>query len=145
MGILERICWLCFDFLWKGKLECFGNHLAHWQLLAKPEHMGGWGLKHLGSFSMALAAKSLCNCYHIYCSWSYHDADHTVRDLSQSFFIIRVSVPHDDHRLIHTKAARLFRGNNNETTLVRWSPLHDLFWDMCSCLGSLSGFSRAVS
>jgi hypothetical protein len=38
-----------------------GYHLAHWQLVARPKHQGGWGLKQLLPFGKALAAKILWN------------------------------------------------------------------------------------
>lgn len=45
-------------FIWKGGKKTSGYHLANWQSLAKPKEAGGWGIKHLEWFALALAAKT---------------------------------------------------------------------------------------
>lgn len=60
-GVLEKIRRLLYDFLWRGNSDNVGFHLARWQLLAKPKHEGGWGLKQIYLFGKSLAAMSSWN------------------------------------------------------------------------------------
>jgi hypothetical protein len=57
-SILHRIQLLISRFIWKGGKKTSGYHLANWQSLAKPKEAGGWGIKHLEWFALALAAKT---------------------------------------------------------------------------------------
>lgn len=37
-------------------------HFAAWDSLSKPKALGGWGIKQLGAFNIALCAKSMWRC-----------------------------------------------------------------------------------
>jgi hypothetical protein len=43
-------------FGWGGRKE-FGIHLCSWVHLAKPKHLGGWGLKNLFLFNRGISNK----------------------------------------------------------------------------------------
>jgi hypothetical protein len=43
----------------KKKKKKKSYHLCNWQTIARPKHLGGWGLCNLSGFSSALAANSL--------------------------------------------------------------------------------------
>ena len=58
VSVLYKICKLIFYFLWMGGGKIDGIHLYSWETLAKPKHLGGWGIKHISWFSQSLAAKS---------------------------------------------------------------------------------------
>jgi hypothetical protein len=44
-GVLDKICKLCFQFLWAGKTFPGGIHLASWKSIVIPKEAGGWGFK----------------------------------------------------------------------------------------------------
>jgi hypothetical protein len=56
--ILQRIRQLVFSFLWSGSNKKKKFHLCDWQLIARPKHHGGWGLRNLVSFR-AMAMNTL--------------------------------------------------------------------------------------
>jgi len=60
---------LIFSFLWSSNREKKGAHLVNWERLAKPKHKGGWGIKNIDVFGIALAAKSLWRSLKVPCSW----------------------------------------------------------------------------
>jgi hypothetical protein len=57
--IQNKIRQIIFNFLWSGSRKKKNYHLCNWQLIARPKHLGGWGLRSLTGFSRALAAHSL--------------------------------------------------------------------------------------
>jgi hypothetical protein len=59
VSILEKIRKLMFNFLWSGEEGKKHFHLCSWELLAKPKHLGGWGIRNLFLFNSALATNSL--------------------------------------------------------------------------------------
>ena len=65
VGIIEKICKLCFKFLWSGNCESkVSLPWTSWKVLANPKSMGGWGLKVPSLFAKALVAKSVWNIIH---------------------------------------------------------------------------------
>jgi hypothetical protein len=58
-SILEKIRKLMFSFLWSGDGGKKNMHLCSWEVIAKPKHMGGWGIRNIFLFNSALAANSL--------------------------------------------------------------------------------------
>jgi hypothetical protein len=57
--ILKRIRQLIFSFLWTSGSANKHLHLCHWESIAKPKSVGGWGLRNIFLFNQALASKSL--------------------------------------------------------------------------------------
>jgi hypothetical protein len=60
-GILEKIRKFCFNFLWSGKEEAEGVHWTRWKSISKPNNEGGWGLKNIHTFGVAIVGKSMWN------------------------------------------------------------------------------------
>jgi hypothetical protein len=58
-SVLGKLRQIIFSFLWSGCKEKNRPHLINWEILAKPNSAGGWGIKHLASFNKALMAKTL--------------------------------------------------------------------------------------
>jgi hypothetical protein len=58
--ILEKLRKMCFQFLWQGHKDKKFLPWVHWERIAMPKSLGGWGLKNIFTFSKALAEK---------CSW----------------------------------------------------------------------------
>ena len=56
-SILDKLRELNFSFLWGSSSKAKKFHLVDWQLLARPTSHGGWGIKHLPSFSLSLRMK----------------------------------------------------------------------------------------
>ena len=48
---------MIFSFLWGSTSKTKKFHLVDWHLLARPISHGGWGIKHLPSFSLSLRMK----------------------------------------------------------------------------------------
>jgi hypothetical protein len=59
VSILEKIRKLMFNFLWSGEEGKKHYHLCSWEIIAKPKHLGGWGIRNLFLFNSALAENSL--------------------------------------------------------------------------------------
>ena len=57
-SIIDRLRKLIFSFLWGSSTNKSKFHLMNWKELARPISQGGWGIKHLPSFSLALRLKS---------------------------------------------------------------------------------------
>ena len=57
-SILDKVIKLIFSFLWGSSSKIKKFHLADWHVLARPTSLGGWGIKHLPSFSLSLRMKS---------------------------------------------------------------------------------------
>ena len=60
-SILDNLRKLILSFLWGSSTKKKKFHLVDWHLLARPMSLGGWGIKHLPSFSLSLRLKSLWN------------------------------------------------------------------------------------
>ena len=58
-SILNKLKSLLFSFLWGSSKDRKKFHLVDWMTLSKPTSLGGWGIKHLGWFSISLRLKSL--------------------------------------------------------------------------------------
>ena len=58
-SILDKLRKLIFSFLWGSSSKHKKFHLVDWHLLARPTSLGGWGIKHLPSFSISLRLKIL--------------------------------------------------------------------------------------
>lgn len=56
-GILEKIRWICFSYLWQGKKERKVLPWVIWDRIAILEALGGWGLRNIFLFFKSLAAK----------------------------------------------------------------------------------------
>nr|KUM45131.1 hypothetical protein ABT39_MTgene3631 [Picea glauca] len=56
--IITTLRRLAFNFLWSGQDDKHRLHLCNWQTLSKPRRAGGWGLKNLSSFNVALLAST---------------------------------------------------------------------------------------
>jgi hypothetical protein len=56
--IITTLRRLAFNFLWSGQADKHRLHLCSWQTLSKPRRAGGWGLKNLSSFNVALLAST---------------------------------------------------------------------------------------
>jgi hypothetical protein len=57
--VLQRICKLCFDFLWSGNSHSHRYHLSNWMSIARPKKHGGWGLRNIFLFYRALATNTM--------------------------------------------------------------------------------------
>ena len=57
-SILDKLRKVIFSFLWGSSDKTKKFHLVDWHLLARPTSHGGWGIKHLPSFSLSLRMKS---------------------------------------------------------------------------------------
>lgn len=58
-SVLTKIRKLIFDFLWNGHPERQRFHLFSWELLSRPKRNGGWGIRNLKLFNMALNSVTL--------------------------------------------------------------------------------------
>ena len=58
-GILEKIMKCCFNYLWKGRNEFNGSHLAKWKLIATPKKRGGQELEDIHLFGLSSVVNSL--------------------------------------------------------------------------------------
>jgi hypothetical protein len=52
---------ICFNFLWNGNNTTCHFHLCSWEVLSRPKSCGGWGLRNLEHFNLALLANTLWN------------------------------------------------------------------------------------
>ena len=59
VGVLNTIRRSFFNFLWRGAHLSWKFHLTNWRSLSLPFKWGGWGIKNLALFNIALCAKSL--------------------------------------------------------------------------------------
>jgi hypothetical protein len=50
---------MSFNFLWKGHSFSSHVHLCSWEVLSRPKSSGGWGLRNLSHFNLALNANTL--------------------------------------------------------------------------------------
>ena len=57
-SILHKLKKLIFSFLWGSTADKRKYHLVDWLSLSRPTSLGGWGIKHLGWFSLFLRLKS---------------------------------------------------------------------------------------
>jgi hypothetical protein len=58
-GMLNEIKKNCFSFIWTKKSAKEGIPLIKWIKVAFPKNLGGWELKNVHVFSLALTTKSL--------------------------------------------------------------------------------------
>lgn len=56
------------NFIWSG-LDKRKIHLCNWQKIASPKALGGWSLKNIFVFALALRAKSLWRVISVDCIW----------------------------------------------------------------------------
>ena len=61
-GIIDKMRKMIFHFLWAGKQKSFKFHLVEWEAISKPQFLGGWGIKNLSFFNLALCAKCISRC-----------------------------------------------------------------------------------
>ena len=59
VSILNKLKSLAFAFLWGSSDHKRRYHLTNWQILSWPKFHGGWGIKHLPWFSIALRLNNL--------------------------------------------------------------------------------------
>ena len=59
VSVLNKLRCLAFDFLWGSSRNKHRCHLANWKKLSWPKEYGGWGIKNLYWFSIALRLKNL--------------------------------------------------------------------------------------
>ena len=57
-SVLDKLRYLIISFLWGSSVEQKKFHLVDWQTLSKPISLGGWGIKHMGLFSLSIRLKS---------------------------------------------------------------------------------------
>jgi hypothetical protein len=57
--VLNKLRTLMFQFLWKGQSDSHRFHLCSWEVLSRPKKNGGWGLRNLSHFNLALNAITL--------------------------------------------------------------------------------------
>ena len=62
--ILQKLRSIIFNFLWGSSENNSRYHLASWRDLSWPKEYGGWGIKNLLWFSLALRLKSLWRILH---------------------------------------------------------------------------------
>jgi hypothetical protein len=68
--ILNFIGRMIFNFLWSGGIDRASLEMTSWESVSRPEIYGGWGIKDLKSFSLALRAKRLWRCPFNHNPWS---------------------------------------------------------------------------
>ena len=59
VSILNKLRSLAFDYLWGSSDHNRRFHLTNWKSLSWPKYHGGWGIKNLPWFSIALRPKNL--------------------------------------------------------------------------------------
>ena len=59
VSVLNKLRSLSFAFLWGSSDHKHRYHLTNWRELSWPKEYGGWGIKHLNWFSIALRMKNL--------------------------------------------------------------------------------------
>ena len=69
-SILKQIQSRMARFIWSGCKEKSSISLAKWSYLTKPKALGGWGLKDLANFGLALTAKNMWRCLFVPCLWN---------------------------------------------------------------------------
>jgi hypothetical protein len=57
VSVLNKIRQLIFTFLWAGCCEKKHLHLCRWEDIARPKHLGGWGLRNIFLFNKASGGK----------------------------------------------------------------------------------------
>jgi hypothetical protein len=50
---------MSFNFLWKGNNISSHVHLCSWEVLSQSKSSGGWGLRNLSHFNLALISNTL--------------------------------------------------------------------------------------
>ena len=68
--ILDKLRKFIFTFLWGSSANIKKFHLANWKLLPRPFFLGGWGIKHLPSFSLSLRMKSFWLVFNSFGIWN---------------------------------------------------------------------------
>jgi hypothetical protein len=58
-SILSTLRKLMFHFLWNGQQDRKKFHLCRWEVLSRPKKFGGWGLRNLNTFNLALNTTTL--------------------------------------------------------------------------------------
>ena len=69
-SILDKLRKVIFSFLWGSSVKHKKYHLVDWHILARPTSHGGWGIKHLPSFSLSLRMKSFWLAVHSKGIWN---------------------------------------------------------------------------
>ena len=57
VSVLNKLRIMAFNFLWGSSGNKHHYHLVNWKTLAWPKEYGGWGIKNLHWFSIALRLK----------------------------------------------------------------------------------------
>ena len=63
-SILQKLRSIMFNFLWGSSEKKCKYHLASWKDLSWPKEFGGWGIKNLPWFILALRLKKLWRILH---------------------------------------------------------------------------------
>ena len=63
-SILQKLRRIMFNFLWGSSNNNCKYHLASWKDLSWPKEHGGWGIKNLPWFSLALRLKTFWRILH---------------------------------------------------------------------------------
>jgi len=58
-SILTKIRKLIFNFLWNGHQDKQRFHLCSWEVISRPKKNGGWGIRNLNLFNLALNSVTL--------------------------------------------------------------------------------------
>ena len=59
VSVINKLRSLAFAFLWGSSDNKRQYHLTNWREISWPKEYGGWGIKHLNWFSVALRLKNL--------------------------------------------------------------------------------------
>jgi hypothetical protein len=57
-GVLDNLGRISYIFLWSRSMDKRGISLVKWKRVIIPKEVGGWGLKNIFKFSIALSVKS---------------------------------------------------------------------------------------
>ena len=63
-SILQKLRSIMFNFLWGSSEKKCKYHLASWKDISWPKEFGGWGIKNLPWFSLALCLKTFWRILH---------------------------------------------------------------------------------
>jgi hypothetical protein len=58
-SVLSKIRKLIFDFLWNEHQDKHRFHLCSWEVISRPKRNGGWGIRNLNLFNLALISVTL--------------------------------------------------------------------------------------
>lgn len=114
VSILEGIRKRMSPFLWSGGILDDKIHLVRWNLLARPKSMGGWGLRRLDLFSLALRMKSLWRSMFSDTLWNKIIKDKYLRNQSVTSWLT-------SERVVRHNSSPIWRGFLDAIPIIRKS------------------------